>query len=71
MLQEVFRLQDVFVARIQQKASATASSQPCACLAQDLYQPAGQHLDTKTALCIHNIAFQVWLNILLMAESCS
>jgi hypothetical protein len=26
---------------------------------QDVYQPAGQFLDTKAALCIHNIAYQV------------
>lgn len=30
-----------------------------ACVVQDVYQPAGQFLDTKAALCIHNIAFQV------------
>ncbi len=34
--------------------------QPQGCsLVQDVYQPAGQFLDTKAALCIHNIAFQV------------
>ena len=30
-----------------------------ACVVQDVYQPTGQFLDTKAALCIHNIAFQV------------
>ena len=30
---------------------------------QDLYQPRGQYLDTKVALCVHNIAYQARLLI--------